>query len=84
MSVYNRSVYRLFTLTSSEIGSIDDLKSNYDLIIMNLNKSLFDLNESDKVNAFLKVLSTIKTDETILISKNSYNYWLVVEKVLKL
>ncbi|WP_295723670.1 hypothetical protein [uncultured Methanobrevibacter sp.] len=59
-------------LLQVKLDQLDDLKSNYDLIILNLNKSLFNLNESDKVNAFLKVLSTLKTDETIFISKNSY------------
>ena len=55
-----------------DINHINDLKGTFDFIILNLNKSLFDKSETEKVNIFLKILLKLKTGGIIFISKNSY------------
>ena len=57
-----------------DINHINDLKGTFDFIILNLNKSLFDKSETEKVNIFLKILLKLKTGGIIFISKNSYQF----------
>ena len=57
-----------------DLNHINDLKGTFDFIILNLNKSLFDKSETEKVNIFLKILLKLKTGGIIFISKNSYQF----------
>ena len=61
-----------FPLLQIGHDQIDDLKGTFDFIILNLNKSLYDKNEAEKVNILLKIFSKLKTRGNIYISKNTY------------
>lgn len=61
-----------FPLLQIGYNQIDTLKGTFDLIILNLNKSLYDKNEAEKVNILLKIFSKLKTRGNIYISKNTY------------
>lgn len=52
--------------------SINEIKGNFDFIIINLNKSLIDKNEADKVKTILNVLLKVRTGGTVFIPKNTY------------
>lgn len=51
---------------------IKDLKSNFDYIIINLNKSLIDKNEAEKVKIILDVFLKVKSGGVIFVPKNTY------------
>ena len=53
-------------------GQINEIKGNFELIIINLNKSLIDKTESEKVKIILDVISKVKTGGKIFIPKNTY------------
>ncbi len=61
-----------FPLLQIGYNQIDTLKGTFDFIILNLNKSLYDKNEAEKVNILLKIFSKLKTRGNIYISKNTY------------
>ncbi len=61
-----------FPLLQIGHDQIDTLKGTFDFIILNLNKSLYDKNEAEKVNILLKIFSKLKTRGNIYISKNTY------------
>ena len=53
-------------------NEIDELKGSFDYIILNLNKSLFNKSEVEKVNILLNIFLKLKTGGMINISKNTY------------
>ena len=59
-------------LLQTDLKHIDDLKGTFDSIILNLNESLYEKSEADKVDIILKVLLKVKTGGLIFISKNTY------------
>lgn len=65
--------------TSDDISNlqvnVDELKSvkgQFDFIIINLNKSLLEKNDEDKVKDLFEIFSRIKTGGLIFIPKNTY------------
>ena len=59
-----------------QIGAdqIDDVGGKFDFIIVNLNKSLIDKNEDEKVKILLDIFSRLKTGGYIVIPKNNYEF----------
>ena len=53
-------------------NEIDELKGSFDYIILNLNKSLYNKSEVEKVNILLNIFLKLKTGGMINISKNTY------------
>ena len=53
-------------------SELNDLKGNFDFVVINLNKSLFGKNESDKVLLILDIFSKVKTGGLVIIPKNTY------------
>lgn len=53
---------------------IEDLQGKFDFIIVNLNKSLIDKNENEKVQIILNIFSKIRTGGYIFIPKNTYQF----------
>ena len=51
---------------------IKDLKGNFDYIIINLNKSLIDKNEAEKVKIILDAFLKVKSGGFIFVPKNTY------------
>ena len=52
---------------------IDELKGKFDFIIVNLNKSIVDKNEAEKVKMILNIFSKVRTGGLIFIPKNTYS-----------
>ncbi len=55
-----------------DYGQIDEVKGNFEFILINLNKSLIDKSESEKVKIIFDVLSKVKTGGLVFIPKNTY------------
>ena len=55
-----------------DYGQIDEVKGNFEFVLINLNKSLIDKSESDKVKIIFDILSKVKTGGLIFIPKNTY------------
>ena len=55
-----------------DYGQIDEVKGKFEFILINLNKSLIDKSESEKVKIIFDVLSKVKTGGLIFIPKNTY------------
>ena len=53
-------------------GKIKDLKSNFDYIIINLNKSIIDKNEAEKVKIILNAFLKVKSGGYLFVPKNTY------------
>lgn len=53
-------------------NEIDELKGSFDYIILNLNKSLYNKSEVEKVNILLNIFLKLKTGGMINISKSTY------------
>ncbi len=53
-------------------SDLNDLKGNFDFVVINLNKSFIGKNEADKVLLFLDIFSKVKTGGMIIIPKNTY------------
>ena len=51
---------------------IKDLKGNFDYIVINLNKSLIDKNEAEKVKIILDAFLKVKSGGFIFVPKNTY------------
>ncbi len=51
---------------------LDDVNTNFDYVIVNLNKSLIDKNEADKVQIILNALVKVKSGGFIFVPKNTY------------
>ena len=51
---------------------IDDVKGNFDFIIVNLNKTLIDKNEAEKVKIIMDSILKVKNGGLILVPKNTY------------
>ena len=51
---------------------IKDLKGNFDYIIINLNKSLIDKNEAEKVKIILNAFLKVKSGGYLFVPKNTY------------
>ena len=56
----------------STVDDVDSIRGNFELIIINLNRSLVKRSETDKVDIILKIFSKIKTGGIILIPENTY------------
>ena len=48
------------------------MNTNFDYVIVNLNKSLIDKNEADKVQIILNALVKVKSGGFIFVPKNTY------------
>ena len=55
-----------------DYSKINDVKGNFDFVLVNLNKSLIDKNEADKVKIILDALLKVKTGGLIFVPKNTY------------
>jgi glutathione synthase/RimK-type ligase-like ATP-grasp enzyme len=55
-----------------DCGQIDEVKGKFEFILLNLNKSLIDRSESEKVNILFDILSKAKTGGMVFIPKNTY------------
>ena len=55
-----------------DYGQIDEIKGKFEFIFINLNKSLIDKSESEKVNVIFDILSRVKTGGMVFIPKNTY------------
>lgn len=55
-----------------DCDKINDVKGNFDFVIVNLNKSLIDKNEADKVNIILDALLKVKNEGLFFVPKNTY------------
>lgn len=55
-----------------DCDKINDVKGNFDFVIVNLNKSLIDKNEADKVNIILDALLKVKNGGLFFVPKNTY------------
>ncbi len=53
---------------------IDEVGGKFDFIIINLNKSLIDKNEDEKVNIILDIFTRLRTGGIIFIPKNTYQF----------
>lgn len=51
---------------------IDDLEGSFDSIILNLNKSLFNKSEAEKVKILINIFLKLKTGGMIYIPNNTY------------
>ena len=51
---------------------IKDLKGNFDFIVINLNKSIIDKNEAEKVKIILEAFLKVKSGGFIFVPKNTY------------
>lgn len=51
---------------------INDVKGNFDFIIINLNKSLIDKNEAEKVKIIMDAILKVKNGGLIFVPKNTY------------
>ena len=63
----------IYQINSDEIKN---LKGNFDYIIINLNKSLIDKNEAEKVKIILDAFLKVKSGGIIFIPKNTYELML--------
>ena len=54
------------------IDGLDEIKGTFDFIVINLNKSLLDKDDVDKVSIILKIFLKVKTGGMIFIPKNTY------------
>ena len=57
-------------------NTVKELKANFDYIIINLNKSLIDKNEAEKVKIILDAFLKVKSGGYVLIPKNTYQLML--------
>ena len=55
-----------------DYDKINDVKGNFDFVIVNLNKSLIDKNEADKVKIILDALLKVKNGGIFFVPKNTY------------
>ena len=55
-----------------DYNKINDVKGNFDYVIVNLNKSLINKNEADKVKIILDALLKVKNGGYVFIPKNTY------------
>ena len=55
-----------------EYDKMDEVMGKFDLIIINLNKSLFNKTEAEKTEMILNIFSKVKTGGIIFVSKNTY------------
>ncbi len=62
---------------------IDEVGGKFDSIIINLNKSLIDKSEEEKVNTILNIFSKLRTGGMIFIPKNTYQFALSGRKGLE-
>ena len=53
-------------------SDVNDIKGNFDFVIVNLNKSLIDKNEADKVRIILDIILKVKSGGFIFVPKNTY------------
>ena len=62
-------------IATFQIGhdEINDVKGNFDFIIINLNKSLIDKNEAEKVRILLDTILNVKRGGFIFVPENTYN-----------
>ena len=62
-------------IATLQIGhdEIKDVKGNFDFIIINLNKSLIDKNEAEKVRIILDSILNVKRGGFIFVPENTYN-----------
>ncbi len=53
-------------------NNVNNLKANFDYIIINLNKSLIDKNEAEKVKIILNAFLKVKSGGFVFVPKNTY------------
>ena len=57
-----------------DYSKIDDVGGSFDFVIVNLNKSLIDKNEAEKVKIILDSLLKVKRGGFIFVPKNTYKF----------
>ena len=57
-----------------DYSKIDDVGGSFDFVIVNLNKSLIDKNEAEKVKIILNSLLKVKRGGFIFVPKNTYKF----------
>ena len=60
----------------TDYNAVKELKSNFDYIIINLNKSLIDKNEAEKVKIILDAFLKVKSGGFVFVPKNTYQLML--------
>lgn len=55
------------------IEDLENIKGDFDFVIMNLNKSFIDRGENTIIDVYLQILSKIRTGGFVVISKYTYN-----------
>lgn len=55
-----------------DCDKINDVKGNFDFVVVNLNKSLIDRNQADKVKIILDALLKVKNGGLFFVPKNTY------------
>lgn len=55
-----------------EYNKLNDIKGNFDFVVVNLNKSLLNKNEAEKVEIIFDALLKVKSGGLIFVPKNTY------------
>ncbi len=53
---------------------IDDIKGDFNCVVINLNKSLVDLNDEEIAYLFLRIINRVKVGGLIIIPESTYQY----------
>ena len=53
---------------------IDDIKGDFNCVVVNLNKSIVDLNDADISYLFLRIINRVKVGGLIIIPESTYQY----------
>ena len=59
-----------------EYSKLSEVKGNFDYVVVNLNKSLVNKNEADKVNIIFEAILKVKRGGLVFIPKNTYQLML--------
>lgn len=62
------------TLLQISPDEIDDVKGDFNCVVVNLNKSIVDLNDAEIAYLFLKIINLVKVGGFIIIPESTYQY----------
>ena len=61
-------------LIQTSPDKVEDITGHYDSVIINLNKSIMDINDDEIVNLFLKIFKKVKVGGLIFIPKTTFDF----------
>ena len=61
-------------LLQTSPDKVDNIIGHYDSVIINLNKSIMDINDDEIVNIFLKIFKKVKVGGLIIIPKTTFDF----------